>query len=229
MLDRAQVVLDLGPRHRQTLALDDLEDRRHDQRGRREDQHRRLRRCGSAVEGLLIAAQAADEHRGAQHEQHVAQDRAHDRRLDHLLQPGQEREEGDQQLGQVAERHVEQAPDAGAQAIRQLLGGPAHEGRRRDDADRRGGEDQRRAGVHQLQDHGDGDERNEGVRPAVAAQQSSLQVTHGASRRRSPPPPWACARRERCWLRARRPWPARSRPCRRRWHRRGPWSCPEGR
>jgi hypothetical protein len=62
----------------------------------------------------MLAADAADQHRRAQHQQHVADDRADDRRLDDLVQARLEREEGDDQLRRVAEGDVQQPPDSRA-------------------------------------------------------------------------------------------------------------------
>ena len=76
-----------SPGLRQAVAVDELEDRRHHHRGRGQQQHRRLRPGRGAVEALAVAAQPADEHRGAQDEQDVADDRADERGLDDLLQP----------------------------------------------------------------------------------------------------------------------------------------------
>ena len=144
VLDGRAVVDDLGAGAGQALALDQLEDRRHQQRRGRQQQHRRLDAGAGPAEGLLLAAQPAGQHRGAEHQQDVADDRADDRGLDHLLEPLAEREEGDDQLRRVAEGDVEQAADAGARSRGQLLGGAAHQRRGGDDPQRRGGEDHRR-------------------------------------------------------------------------------------
>ena len=53
----------------------------------------------------------ADQHRGAHHQQDVPEDRSDQRGLDDLVQALAEREEGDDQLGRVAEGDVEQAAD----------------------------------------------------------------------------------------------------------------------
>ena len=105
-----------APGPRQALALHQLEDRRHHQRDDREQQHRGLRRRARAAEDLSVAAEAADEHRGAHHEQDVADDRADDRRLHDLVEAGLEREQRDDQLRRVAERDVQQAADARARS-----------------------------------------------------------------------------------------------------------------
>ena len=107
---------------RQPAALGELEDRRHQQRRGREEEHQRLHAGGGRVEALPLAADAADQHRGAHDEQDVADDRADDRGLHDLVQPLAEREQRDDQLGRVAEGDVQQPADARARARRQLLG-----------------------------------------------------------------------------------------------------------
>src|SRR4051812_18304178 len=57
------------------------------------------------------ALRPAEEHRGAEDEQVVPEDRPHERRLDALVYPRPQREGGDDQLGRVAERHVEHPAD----------------------------------------------------------------------------------------------------------------------
>ena len=154
-----------------------------------EQQHQRLHVGGGAVERLALALEAADEHRGAHDEQDVAEDRADQRRLDDLLQALAQREEGDDQLGRVAERDVEEAADARARSAR-----PAP--RSRGPSARRSGS--RRAprrrrssvalGVRELEHDRDRDERDEQVRPAGPAEQEPAQVEalRGlASRRRA--------------------------------------------
>ena len=83
-----------------------------------------------SAERLLVALRAADEHRRAQHEQDVADDRADERGLDDLLEAFEQREERDDQLGRVAERHVQQAADAGAALARRSPPSPRPSPRR---------------------------------------------------------------------------------------------------
>ncbi len=113
-LEVVRELLGLLGRVREPAADHQLEDRRHDQRHAGQQQHQRLRVGRRAVERLALALEAADQHRRAHDEQDVAEDRAHQRRLDDLLQALAQREEGDDQLGRVAERHVEEPADAGA-------------------------------------------------------------------------------------------------------------------
>jgi hypothetical protein len=114
---------------RQAAAVDQLEDGRQDQGAGGEQEHQHLDVGGGAVEVLPLALAPADEHRGAHDQQDVAEDRADDRRLDDLLQPGVQREERDDELGEVAEGDVEEAADARAGARGELLGRAAHERR----------------------------------------------------------------------------------------------------
>ena len=97
---------------------------------------------GVRIEPLFFSADAPGEHGRTQHEQGVADDRAHDRRLDHRVEPGTQRGEGDDQLGGVAERRVEEPPDAFPGFLGELLGGPAHPARQGQDREGRSGEDQ---------------------------------------------------------------------------------------
>ena len=128
----------------------------------------RLGRRRGLVEDLLLAPDPADEHREAEHEQQVAQDRADDRGLHDLLKSLGEEEEGDDQLGGVAEGDVEEAADARPGLRCQLLGREAHQRRRRDDPRGRAEEDDRRVRVEdELEQDREQDERRQEVRPAL--------------------------------------------------------------
>ena len=196
----AAVVDRLGPGRGQPLALDQLEDRRHHQRRGGEHQHRGLDAGAGAAEGLFLAPDPARQHRRAEDEQDVADDRADDRGLDHLLQALAEREEGDDQLRRVAEGDVEQAADPRPRARRQLLGRAPHQRRRGDDPQRRGGEDDGRRSAREVERDGDRDQRRQQVGPALrGAQEGRVEprpvgvpawFTVGqayAERRRAPP------------------------------------------
>ena len=89
----------------------------------------RLKRLG----GMF---QPADERRRAEHQQHVADDRAGERRLDEIDQPLAQRQRADDQLGGVAERGVEQAADAAAEPFSEDLRRPPDVGRQRQDGER---------------------------------------------------------------------------------------------
>ena len=105
------------------------------------------------------------------------------RGLHDLLQPLAQREERDHELGEVAERHVEEPADAGAGPRRELLRRAAHERGGRDHAQRGRDEDQHRVGVRELEHDRHGDERHEQVRPAGTAQQEAPQVEASVGRR----------------------------------------------
>ena len=125
------------------------------------------------VEELAVAADAADEHRRAEDEQDVAEDRADDRGLDDLLQALAQGEEGDDELRRVAEGDVEKPADARPGLGRQLLGGQPHQRGRRDDPDRGHGEDDARGRARQVDDDRQRDERGEQIWPAIALSSGS--------------------------------------------------------
>jgi hypothetical protein len=166
----------LGAGVGEAAARHQLEDGRHDECRGREQQHERLGARCRAIEDLTLALATADEHRGAHHEQDVAEDGSHDGRLDDLLEPLVESEEGDDELGRVAEGDVQEAADARARAGGQLLRRAAHQRRRRDHAERGRDEDDRRVGVRELERDRDRYERNQEVRPSVSAEKEAAQV-----------------------------------------------------
>jgi len=73
----------------------------------------------------LEAARADNDHE-AEHEQRVGEDRADDRRLRDNQLALLQREDHDEQLGQVAERRLQHACDRRAEAVAKLLGGERH-------------------------------------------------------------------------------------------------------
>ena len=76
--------------------------------------------------------------REPEHEQQVADDRAGQRAADDVGQPFVDRDQGDDQLGRVAERGVEEAADARPRVLRRVLGCLADQPGERDQ--RSGGE-----------------------------------------------------------------------------------------
>ena len=89
---------------------------------------------------VVGVARPADD-REAEHEQRVREDRADDRRLRDDDLAGREREDDDEELGQVAERRLEHAGGGRPEALADLLG------RERDDPrepGERGGRDRER-------------------------------------------------------------------------------------
>ena len=113
----------------------------HDQGDGGEGQHGGLCPRALGVEVLLAMAQPAGQHRGAQHQQHIADDRADDRGLDHVVEPGAQRDQGDDELGGVAEGGIEQAARAFAYPGGEMLGGVPHPGGERQDRQPGGNED----------------------------------------------------------------------------------------
>ena len=69
----------------------------------------------------------ADDERDPEHEHAVREDRADERGLDDVDEPLVEREQGDEELGQVAERRLDDARAAGAEPGAELLGRGADE------------------------------------------------------------------------------------------------------
>ena len=187
---------------RQPAAVDQLEDRREDQSGEGQHQHRGLGVGGGAAEGLLVARQPSDHHRGPHHEQDVADDRAHDRRLDDLLKALVQGEEGDDQLGRVAEGHVQEAADARSRLGGDRLGRLAHHGRAGDHAERGGAEDEHRVRVGELQRYRRRDEDAEVVDGPHGARSLRVRRRRWPSRgawprrpaRAATPPPGRAAR-----------------------------------
>ena len=88
--------------------------------------------------------------REPEHEQQVADDRAGQRAADDLGQPFVDRDQGDDQLGRVAERGVEEAADARARVLRRVLGGLADQPRERDQRSGREDEERRVAEVGEV-------------------------------------------------------------------------------
>ena len=68
---------------------------------------------GEEARPALDLAATAGEEREPEHEQQVADDRAGQRAADDLGQPLVDRDQGDDQLGRVAERGIEEAADPG--------------------------------------------------------------------------------------------------------------------
>jgi hypothetical protein len=80
-----------------------------------------------------MIAQAAEQEGGAQHEQRVGNDCARDRRLHQLILARMKCGHGDDQLGEVAERRIEQAADRIARLGSDGLGRMAEKCRQRHD------------------------------------------------------------------------------------------------
>ena len=97
---------------------------------------------GFGVEMLLLPCEAAGNERYAQNQQQIPDDRAYQRRLDHVKIARQHQQHRNDQLGDVAERGVEQATEPGTDTDGQLVGGAPDQARQRHDGQTRGDEDQ---------------------------------------------------------------------------------------
>ena len=108
------------------IAHDVMKDRWHNQTDSRKREHRRAEHGSRCIEALLRILEAASENARAEHQQHIADDRAGDRSLDHIEQARAQSHERDNQLRRIAERRIEQAAEAFAQLLRQMLSRPSH-------------------------------------------------------------------------------------------------------
>ena len=119
-----------------------LKGRRKDQCDRRKREHRRLGTRSGRIEVLLGTAQSSGQHGGAEHQQDISDDGAGDRRLHHVVQPGTQRGERNDELGGIAERRVQEPANAFAHALRELLRGPAHPAGKRQNGEAGGRENE---------------------------------------------------------------------------------------
>ena len=131
-----------------------------------------LRQAHEEAHHSVLALAAACEDHEAQHEQGVREDRADDRRLrDHDL-AGLEREDDDEELGQVAEGRLEQARHRRPEPLADLGGRERHDPRQScesDGRDRERGERRRSSVVRDRGADGDSrDQRNQGPGSAHA-------------------------------------------------------------
>ena len=111
----------------------------------------------SGLNALAAVAQPADHERQAEHQQDVAEDRPDDRCLDHLGQPGPQREDADEQLGQVSQRTLHDAGRAGAQPVGDLFHASADQSGER--CQRQPGDDERRGRIVMAEVQPGGDVR----------------------------------------------------------------------
>ena len=110
-------------------------------RGHREDHHRRVPARDPRIEALRAVLDAARERRRAEDEQGVPDDRARQGGLDETQEPGTEREDGDDELGGVAEGRVQEAAERGADPVSGVLGADADPAREGQEGERGPGED----------------------------------------------------------------------------------------
>jgi hypothetical protein len=107
-----------------------------------------------AVELLHPVAHPAQQDAQPQHQQQVAQDGAGDGRLHQIQQVLFDGEDGDDELGGVAQRAVEEAAQLWPRVRGQLLRGFAQDARQRDHRQRRAPEHNRRAPAQELARNG---------------------------------------------------------------------------
>src|SRR5262249_35508171 len=130
-------------RHRLPVREVKVGDRaRGEQRDRRHQQQRRIKPPAGAVVILDVVVKAADQERSAEHKERIGDDGAGDRRLDERVLAGMKRGNRDDQLGEIAERGVEQSADGVAGFLGNGFGGAAEKRRERDDRENGEGEEQ---------------------------------------------------------------------------------------
>ena len=142
----------------------------------------------------------ADDDHQAEHEQRVGEDRADDRGLgDHHL-AGAQGEDDHEELGQVAQRRLQQARRGRAEALADLLGGQRDDVRQARQRHRGRGEGQQRRPVGVVRDPGDGSGHHDGADDdALGAREPShggqrgYARPHYAARRCCASPSPACA------------------------------------
>ena len=148
----------------------------------RQDQQGGVGARDPCTECLSAVLETTRQHRRAKDEQQVADDGARDGRLHHGEEPGLEGEEGDDQLGDVAERRVEDAAHLRAGDGAKALRGEAHDPGEAQDG-HRGEHEHRRAlhvGAKLERDRGDREgERHQEGDPARGRE--GAQDRHGAA------------------------------------------------
>ena len=155
-----------------------VEDRRQQDGQRAEDEERVVRADHVGVEGLHLLPQAATEEGGAEHEQQVRQHRAQQRQLHDAQQAAVDGEDGDEHLGDVAKRRVEQPADGRVRVHRELLGHKAEPLRERQSASS-GDEDEPVAQVeHRAADR----ERHADQQDVELGAEEQLLHAHGEGR-----------------------------------------------
>ena len=97
------------------------------QSGDRQQHEHGDRTSALGVEPLGAVLESANEERRSEDEQQIGENRADERGLDDVDQSGAQRKDGDEQLGQVAERRLQDAGGARAKAISQLFDTAAHQ------------------------------------------------------------------------------------------------------
>ena len=93
------------------------------------------RACARRIELLNPVLHAPGDHRGAEDQQRVPDDRSRERRLHDLGESLAQRDDRDHDLGHVPERRVQEPPDPFPGARGEVLGRLPHPARDRDDRD----------------------------------------------------------------------------------------------
>jgi hypothetical protein len=109
-----------------------------------------LRAGAGEIEVLFAMAHAAGQHGCAKHEKNIPDDRADNRGLHHVMEPGAQGRERDDKLRCVAEGRIEKAANAFAGTVRQLFGGSPEPCRQRKNCDGGCCEDQRVMGRRKI-------------------------------------------------------------------------------
>ena len=138
-------------------------ERRHDERGHGQDEQRRDHASRARLEALRAVLETTEEEGKAQDEQAVREDRPDERGLDHDHEPGLQREQADEQFGEIAQRGLQDAGCARAQAMAKLIGALGDHRRQRRERDPGHDEDDdvieadaARNDRRKRRDHGDG-------------------------------------------------------------------------
>ena len=126
------------------------------------DRHRRRRERGQGrdqprprrVEPLHPVPEAARDERDPEHEDAVREHRADERGLDDVDEAVVEREQADEELGEVAERRLDRSGRAGAEPRAELLGGGADGAREHRDRGRRDDEREHGRRVEEVRESG---------------------------------------------------------------------------
>ena len=130
--------------------------RRDEEEGHREPDEAELRIDPAPVDLVL----PAEREREPEHEQQVREDAAGERAADDVRQAVRNSETRDDQLRRVAEARVQEAADARAGVLGDVLGGLADQPRERDQRGSREDEQRHVAGVEgEVDEEGDRDER----------------------------------------------------------------------
>ena len=134
----------------------------HDDRDREQEQCRRVLRQARAKAHHAVGRRAGSgDDREAEHEQPVREQRAHDRRPGDDELAGREREQHDEELGQVPERGLQGSRDRGAEPLADGLGRNRDRPGESGQCDGRDDEDHDRLDVREVEDGGDDCERQD--------------------------------------------------------------------